>query len=63
MPLEGFSDPVTSDGTGFRSNIPVSKLIKHDARAVEASVINSAPPIMETEDGVTRETWPTPIRP
>ena len=28
MPLEGFADPVTRDGTRFRSNIPISKLIK-----------------------------------
>ena len=27
MPPEGFADPVTSDGTGFYSNIPVSELI------------------------------------
>ena len=43
--------------------MPVSELIERDTRAVEASVINSAPPVAETEDGVTRETWLTPIRP
>ena len=36
-------------------NIPVSELIECDTRAVEASVINSAPPVVETEDGVARE--------
>ena len=63
MPHEGYSDPVTNDGPRFHSNMPISELIEHDTRAVEASVTNSAPPIVETEDGVTRETWPTPIRP
>ena len=56
MPPEGFADPITSDGTGFRSNIPVSKLIKHVTRAIEASVISSAPLVVEPEDGVTHET-------
>ena len=44
-------------------NMPVSELIEHDTRAVEASVVNSAPPIVEAEDGVTHETRLTPIRP
>ena len=35
-------------------NIPVSELIERDTRAVEASVVNSAPLAMETEDGVAR---------
>ena len=35
----------------------------NDTRAVEASVVSSAPPIVETEDGVTHETWPTPTEP
>ena len=52
-----------NDGPGFHTNIPISELIEHDTRAVEASVINSAPLVTETEDGVTRETRPTPIRP
>ena len=42
--------------------MPVSEVIEHDTRAVEASVINSAPPVAETEDGVMREIGPTPIR-
>ena len=44
-------------------NIPISELIERGTRAVEASVINSAPLVAETEYGVTRETWLTPIRP
>ena len=55
--------PSVNDGPGFHTNIPISKLIERDTRAVEASVINSAPPVVETEDGVTRETRPTPNRP
>ena len=63
MPHEGFADPITSDGTGFRLNMPVSELIECDTRAIEASVVISAPPVVKTEDGVTHETWPTPIKP
>ena len=43
--------------------MPVSELIECDTRAIEASVVISAPPVVKTEDGVTHETWPTPIRP
>ena len=43
------------DGPGFDSNMPVSELIERDTRAVEASVVHSAPPIVKTEDGVTRK--------
>ena len=51
-----------NDGPGFHTNIPVSELIEHDTRAIEASVINSAPPIMETEDGVTRKNTADPYQ-
>ena len=40
--------------------MPVSELTKHDTRAIEASVVSSAPPIVETENGVTHETRPSP---
>ena len=63
MPPEGFANPVASNGTGFCSNTPVSELIKRVTRAVEASIVSSAPLIMETEDGVMHETRPTAIRP
>ena len=53
MPPEGFVDPVMNDGTGFRSNIPVSELIKRITRAIEASDAASTPPIAETMDGAT----------
>ena len=50
----------TNDGSGFHTNIPVSELIERDTRAIEASVINSAPPAVETEDGVARENTADP---
>ena len=43
--------------------MPVSELTEHDTRAIEASVISSAPPVAETEDGVTHETRPTLFEP
>ena len=52
--------PSMNDGPGFHTNIPDSELIEHDTRAIEASVVNSAPPIAETEDGVTRENTSDP---
>ena len=55
---------LANDGPRFHMNIPISELIEHDTRAVEASVVNLAPPIAKTEDGVTRENtadpWQTP---
>jgi hypothetical protein len=36
-------------------NILVSELIERDTRAIKASVVNSAPLVAETEDGITRE--------
>ena len=53
MPPKGFADPITSDRTGFHSNIPVSELIKHVTRAVEASDAASTPPVAETADRAT----------
>ena len=49
-----------SNGIGFRLNIPVSELIRHITQTVEASVVNSAPLAMETEDGVARENTANP---
>ena len=63
MPHEGFADPVTSNGTGFHSNMPVSELTEHVTRAIEASDVSSAPPVVETADGVTHKTQPTPTEP
>ena len=61
--MRALPTPSMNDGPGFHTNIPVSKLIEHDTRAVEASVVNSAPSVAETEDGATRETQPTPNTP
>ena len=52
--------PSVNDRSGFHTNVPVSELIERDTRAIEASVINSAPLIVETEDGVTRENTADP---
>ena len=51
MPPEGFTDPIMSDGTGFRSNIPISELIKRVTRTIEASDVTSTPPVAKTVDG------------
>ena len=53
IPHEGFVDPIISDGTGFCSNMPVSELIEHVTRAIEASDINSTPLVAKTLDRAT----------
>ena len=63
MPHEGYANPVTNDGPGFHSDEPISELAERDTRAIEASDVTSAPPIMETVDGVTHKTWSTPTKP
>ena len=55
--------PSANDGPGFHLNMPISELTKHDTRAIEASVVSSAPLVVKTEDGVTHEIRPTPIEP
>ena len=49
------------DGPRFHSNIPVSELTERDTRAIEASVISSAPLVTKTKDRVMHETWPSPM--
>ena len=49
-PHEGFADPITSDKTRFRSNMPASELTKHVTRAIEASDVNSTPLVVKTTD-------------
>ena len=44
-----------NDGPGFHSDMPVSELTKHDTRAIEASVVSSAPPVAKTTNGVMHE--------
>ena len=63
MPHEGYVDPITNDGPRFHSDMPVSELAERDTRAIKASVISSAPLIVETKDRVTHEAWPTPTKP
>ena len=41
----------------------VSELTKRITRAIEASDVSSTPPVAETTDGVTHETWLTPTKP
>ena len=53
MPHEGYADPVTNDGPGFHSNMPVSKLTERVTRAIEASDVSSTPLVAETADRVT----------
>ena len=53
--MRALPTPSANDGSGFHMNIPVSELIERDTRVVEASVVNSAPSAVETEDRVARE--------
>ena len=45
---------------GFHPNIPVSELIKHATRAIEASDVALTPPVTKTVDKttVTKQTGP-----
>ena len=63
MPHEGYVDPITNDKPRFHSDLPISELAERDTRAIEASVISSTPPIVETMDGVTHKTRLTPTKP
>ena len=63
MSHEGYADSVMNDGLGFHSNMPISELNEHVARAIEASNVSSAPLVAETVDGVTHGTRPTPTEP
>ena len=60
MPNEGYGDPVTNDGPRFHLDMPISELTEHVTRAIKASNVSSAPLVVETTDGVTHETRPTP---
>ena len=51
MPHEGYADPIMNDGSKFHSDMPVSELIEHVTRAIEASNGNSTPPVAKTMDG------------
>ena len=60
MPQEGYADPIMNNGPRFHSDVPVIKLTERVTRAIEASDVSSTPPVVETPDGVTHETRPTP---
>ena len=63
MPHEGYADLVMNDGPRFRSNAPISELTECVTRAIKASNVSSAPPVVKTMDGVTHGTRPTPTEP
>ena len=58
--MRALQTPSANDGPRFHTNIPISELIERDTRAIEASIVNSAPPIAETEDRVMRENMADP---
>ena len=37
MPHEGFTEPITNDGTRFLLNMPVNELIERITQAIESS--------------------------
>ena len=55
--------PSANYGPTFHSDMPISDLAEHDNRAIVASVVSSVPLVVETTDGVTHETRPTPTKP
>ena len=63
MPHEGYAAPLAHDEPGFHLDVPISELTECDTRAIKASVVSSAPLVVETEDRVTCETRLTHIRP
>ena len=63
MPHEGYADPVTNDGPGFHSNVPVSELTEHVTRAIEPRDVSSDPLVVETTAGVMHETQLIPTKP
>ena len=63
MPYEGYANPITNDGPGFHSDMPISELTECDTRAIEASVVSSTPPVAEIIDGETHKTRSTPTEP
>ena len=59
--LRALPTPSANDGPRFHMNVPVSELVERNTRAIEASVVCSAPPIAKVEDGVTHEIRPVPL--
>ena len=44
MPHAGYANPITNDGLGFHSDMPVSELTECYTRAIKASDVSSTPP-------------------
>ena len=63
MPHGGYADPVMNDGPRFRSNAPISERTERVTRAIEASNVSTAPPVVETTDRVTHGTRLTLAKP
>ena len=61
--MRALSTLSADDRHEFHSNMPVSELTERDTRAIEASVVSSAPLVEKTNDGVTHKIWPTPNDP
>ena len=59
--MRALPTPSMDDRPRFHMNMPVSELIERDTRAIEASVVSSAPLVAKTKDGVTHETRPNPM--
>ena len=53
--MRALPTPSVDDRPELHSNVPVSELIERHTRAIEASVVSSAPQVVETEDRVTRD--------
>ena len=49
MPHEGYADPITNNEPGIHSDVPVIKLTERVARAIEASDVSSAPPVVRNQ--------------
>ena len=60
--MRAMPTPSANDRPRFHSNMSVSELTERDTRAIEASVISSAPLVVETADRVTHEIQPSPMR-
>ena len=58
--MRALPTPSVNDGPGFHTNVLVSELIERNTQAIEASVVNSAPPVTKTKDEVARENTADP---
>ena len=47
MPHKGYADPIMNDGPRFHLDMPVSELTERVTRAIEASNVSSAPPVVK----------------